>query len=83
MCHLFNCSLSGKPNEEPNEEPMLCERTTIEAGDQVIVYEGFDKFQIKSLQAVCDLVKKRGGIAIMSDDISEGALLLNYLYYRK
>lgn len=38
---------------------------------------GFDKFQIKSLTALVDLINKRGGTAYISDNINEAAKKIN------
>ncbi|WP_298065101.1 MULTISPECIES: nucleoside 2-deoxyribosyltransferase domain-containing protein [Bacteria] len=45
-----------------------------------VIPEGFEKGQIKSLQAVVDLINSRGGIAYMDNDISRSARVLNYSF---
>jgi hypothetical protein len=45
-----------------------------------VMPDGFDDKQLKSLRAVVDLVRKRGGIAYMDNDITRGARLLNYAH---
>ena len=42
-----------------------------------ILPEGFDEGQLKSLQAVVDLVKLRGGIAYIDEELSRTARVLN------
>ena len=42
-----------------------------------IVPDGFSKFQLKSLNATVDLVKSRGGIAYVDDDLNRTVKLLN------
>lgn len=43
-----------------------------------IMPEGFDEPQLKSLAAVCDLVRKRGGIAYVDNDLMRTARILNF-----
>jgi len=43
-----------------------------------VVPDGFEIKQLKSLRAVVDLVKKRGGIAFVDSDIKRSARILNY-----
>ena len=45
-----------------------------------VMPEGFDKGQLKSLQAVVDLVKLRGGIAYIDAEIERTARVLNYSF---
>ncbi len=42
-----------------------------------IMPDGFSEFQLKSLKAVVDLVKKNGGIAYVDDDIQRTVKVLN------
>ena len=42
-----------------------------------VMPNGFEEFQLKSLKAVIELVKSRGGEAYMSDDIDTSAIILN------
>ena len=42
-----------------------------------VMPDGFDKSQIKSLKAVCNMISKHGGIAYLDDDIRRTARLLN------
>lgn len=42
-----------------------------------VIPDGFDEHQIKSLKAVCDLIKRNGGIAFMDSDLDRSANLLN------
>jgi len=44
-----------------------------------VLPDGFDEFQLKSLQAVVDLVKSRGGIAFMDDDLRHSVRVINNL----
>jgi hypothetical protein len=41
---------------------------------------GFEKGQLKSLQAVVDLVNSRGGIAYIDNDLIRSARVLNYCF---
>ncbi len=45
-----------------------------------VIPEGFDKGQLKSLKVVVDLVKLRGGIAYVDNDIKRTARVLNYAF---
>lgn len=45
-----------------------------------VIPEGFKPFQIKSLKAVVDLVKRRGGIAYIDDDLDRTCRVLNYAF---
>ena len=45
-----------------------------------VMPDGFDDKQLKSLRAVVDLVRKRGGIAYVDNDINRAARLLNYAH---
>ena len=45
-----------------------------------VIPEGFDERQLKSLKAVVDLVRRRGGIAYIDDDILRSARILNYAH---
>lgn len=47
-----------------------------------VIPDGFDSKQLKSLRAVVDLVRKRGGIAYVDNDINRAARLLNYAHAR-
>lgn len=42
-----------------------------------ILPDGFDKYQLRSLQAVVDLVVSRGGIAFVDRELSRSARILN------
>lgn len=42
-----------------------------------IIPDGFDKVQLKSLEAVVDLVKLRGGIAYIDSDLNRTVKILN------
>ena len=42
-----------------------------------VMPDGFDKSQLKSLQAVVNLVIKRGGIAFVDSDIKRSARIIN------
>lgn len=42
-----------------------------------VIPDGFSKSQLKSLQAVVDLVNLRGGIAYIDNDLSRSARILN------
>ena len=42
-----------------------------------IIPEGFDEFQLKSLKAVVDLVRRTGGIAFMDDSLLRTAHIIN------
>ncbi len=44
-----------------------------------VMPDGFDEFQIKSLNAVIDLIQSRGGVAYSDNDINKAAELLNQL----
>jgi len=44
-----------------------------------VIYEGFSKSQIKSLDAVCNMIKKHGGIAYMSWKMTRTAEYINKL----
>jgi hypothetical protein len=43
-----------------------------------IIPDGFGAAQLKSLQAVCDLVRGNGGIAYVDEDLHRTARVLNY-----
>jgi len=43
-----------------------------------VIPEGFAEPQLKSLVAVCDLVRNRGGIAYVDDDLMRTARILNF-----
>ncbi len=45
-----------------------------------VIPEGFNKHQLKSLQAVVDLVNSRGGIAYVDNDLLRSARVLNYSF---
>lgn len=45
-----------------------------------VIPEGFKKHQLKSLQAVVDLVNSRGGIAYVDNDLLRSARVLNYSF---
>lgn len=45
-----------------------------------VIPDGFDKGQLKSLQAVVNLVKLRGGIAYIDDELNRTARVLNYAF---
>ena len=45
-----------------------------------IIPDGFEKGQLKSLQAVVDLVNSRGGIAYIDNDLIRSARVLNYCF---
>lgn len=45
-----------------------------------IIPDGFEKSQIKSLQAVVDLVNSRGGIAYIDGDLLRSVRVLNYSF---
>ena len=45
-----------------------------------VIPEGFEKFQVKSLQAVVDLVNLRGGIAYMDNELERSAKVLNWCF---
>lgn len=45
-----------------------------------VIPEGFEKHQLKSLQAVVDLVNSRGGIAYVDNDLLRSARVLNYSF---
>lgn len=45
-----------------------------------VIPDGFDKGQLKSLQAVVNLVKLRGGIAYIDDKLNRTARVLNYAF---
>lgn len=45
-----------------------------------VIPEGFGKFQLKSLQAVVDLVILRGGVGIMDDDLQKSLDLINIYF---
>lgn len=36
-----------------------------------VVPDGFDKSQLRSLKAVCSLIKSRGGLALISNDLTK------------
>ncbi|MCC6723683.1 MAG: hypothetical protein IT258_04185, partial [Saprospiraceae bacterium] len=45
-----------------------------------VIPAGFRKGQLKSLEAVVDLVNSRGGIAYIDGDLSRSANVLNYSF---
>lgn len=45
-----------------------------------VMPDGFDKGQLKSLQAVVNLVKLRGGIAYIDNELNRTATVLNYAF---
>jgi hypothetical protein len=45
-----------------------------------VIPDGFNKVQLKSLEAVVNLVKLRGGIAFFNKDLNKTVEILNYLY---
>ena len=45
-----------------------------------VIPDGFDKGQLKSLQAVVNLVKLRGGIAYIDEDLNRTIRVLNYAF---
>ena len=45
-----------------------------------VIPDGFNKVELKSLQAVVNLVKLRGGIAFFNKDLNKTVEILNYLY---
>jgi len=45
-----------------------------------IIPDGFDKAQLKSLTAVADLVKLRGGISYIDNNLSRSARAINYTF---
>lgn len=45
-----------------------------------IIPDGFDEKQLKSLEAVVNLIRRRGGIAYIDNDISRSARILNYAH---
>jgi hypothetical protein len=45
-----------------------------------VIPEGFDRGQLKSLQAVVDLVKLRGGIAYIDEELNRTARVINYAF---
>lgn len=45
-----------------------------------VIPDGFDKGQLKSLQAVVNLVKLRGGIAYIDSELNRTARVLNYAF---
>jgi len=45
-----------------------------------VIPDGFEKFQLKSLQAVVDLVKLRGGIAYVDNDLNRTVNVLNLAF---
>lgn len=45
-----------------------------------VVPDGFEKHQIKSLQATCELVSKNGGIAYVDNEILRTARVINYAF---
>jgi type VI protein secretion system component VasA len=46
-----------------------------------VLSKGFDKGQLKSLKAVVELVKLRGGTAHIEEDLSRAVLILNRRYH--
>jgi len=45
-----------------------------------VIPDGFEKGQVKSLQAVVDLINSRGGIAYIDNDLSRSARVINYSF---
>ena len=45
-----------------------------------VIPDGFEYFQLKSLEAVIDLVNSRGGIAYIDSNLSRSANVLNYSF---
>lgn len=45
-----------------------------------VIPDGFDERQFRSLQAVVNLVKLRGGIAYIDEDLNRTARVLNYSF---
>ena len=45
-----------------------------------VIPDDFEEFQLKSLNAVVDLINLRGGIAYVDSDISRTANILNYSF---
>ena len=45
-----------------------------------VIPDGFDERQLKSLQAVVNLVKLRGGVAYIDEDLNRTARVLNYYF---
>lgn len=45
-----------------------------------VIPDGFDKEQLKSLKAVVNLVKLRGGIAYIDSELNRTARVLNYAF---
>ena len=45
-----------------------------------VIPEGFDKAQLKSLSAVCELINRNGGIALMDNSFSASAKIINESY---
>ena len=45
-----------------------------------VIPDGFDERQLKSLQAVVNLVKLRGGVAYIDEDLNRTARVLNYSF---
>ena len=52
----------------------------LDLGNLTSIPEGFEDFQLKSLQAVIDLVKSRGGTAYMDNDLDRTCRVLNYSF---
>ncbi len=45
-----------------------------------VIPKGFEDYQLRSLQAVVDLVNTRGGIAYIDNDLSRASRILNYSF---
>lgn len=45
-----------------------------------VIPDGFEKHQLKSLQATVDLVNSRGGIAYVDSELNRSARVLNYCF---
>lgn len=45
-----------------------------------VIPDGFDKGQLKSLSAVCDMVNANGGIAYIDTDLNRTARVINYAF---
>ena len=45
-----------------------------------IIPDGFDMGQLKSLEAVCGMVIKNGGVAYIDDELARTSRVINYCY---
>lgn len=43
-----------------------------------VIPNGFDEFELKSLQAVVDLINKRGGVAYIDSDLERSARVIKH-----